>query len=155
MAHSRIFQLTKNKLKREDWMDPGYFDSDHMPIGADAINHSNNRQADIDWLMQAIEDSGALIRGADDHQQIIFPKSFKQTYFQHRFATFQQKVAQCTLEQFCDPMDAYELGRMIDQKYSFVVYDDEAYCKSLDEFIRHLPDKKVTYWIGGTLDYHM
>lgn len=152
--HSRVFQLSKEALTEDDYINE--FDLHDCFIGpiADYVVDTSDRIDDLEWLESFIGKYGAVI----DHEKetVYFPFGFKKAFFKDRFEEFKKSVKKVTLEQFAGvefggALAMYQIETLIENKYGFYIYLE--YPKTLDSFVREL-DEDTTYYIGAILDYH-
>lgn len=165
--HSSAFQLTKEKLDPEDYLKEDDLDfEDGMPISIADYIQDSNREEDITWFLQDLQHGTA--EGwvyHEEAQSITFTKEFITSYFQRNYKRFKELASQITLEEFAyddysetiGGFPATEMKQLIDDRYEFYVYN--GYFKTFDSFVRSLnaefkEKESVTYYFGGTLDYH-
>ena len=150
--HSRIFQISKEPIKEED-----YIDMDDMPDSfyekiADYV-WSSSRESDIDWLKEKLTEVAEF---SGDHFTIINKKK----YFEDKYVRFINKAKELeniSLEDFIEGKAGYIiyfLEAEEDDKWGFYVYQSPGnYYETLDLFMRCAQEGKI-YYIGNTLDYH-
>lgn len=150
--HSRIFQLSTEPIKKEDYItgDTIIHDTGFIGYVADYVSEEVDRKEDIKWLLESITPYGAIY---DEKEEcLIFPKGFKERYFEKKFAALKEIVQEMSLEDFAnDSLLAYKLKSTIIDRFSFYIYED--YYEPIDDFIRNL-EVDTKYYIGGILDYH-
>ena len=151
--HSRIFQLSTEPIKEEDYITEDTIIHDTSFIGyvADYVSDEVDRKEDIKWLLDSITPYGAIYD--EKEESLIFPKGFKERYFEKKFAVLKETVQKISsLEDFAnDSLLAYKLKSTITDRFSFYIYED--YYEPIDDFIRNL-ELNTKYYIGGILDYH-
>lgn len=130
-----------------------FFDHENQPHFAEYCFDSNSQQDDLHRFSVYLKFFGASIYEKNNQYEIHLPKNFKFAFFEKRFEAFQQTVSQLTLESFSNDINAYNLKKMIDQNYSYVIYDEEKYCKTFCEFVRGLSSDAQVLYIGGIVSY--
>lgn len=154
--HSRIFQISKNPVKKEEYINVDKILDSESFVGtiADYVTESD-REEDIEWLVSCIKDYG--IEYDNQQDMIIFKKGFKENYFRERFEKLKEKINSMTLEEFAKgDFSLYEIRMLIEEKFGFYVYCKGVYCDDImpfDLFVRMMEEERK-YYIGGTLDYH-
>ena len=152
--HSRIFQIEKEPIKKEDYIDSFSIPEWFTESVADYASDDSNREEDIEWLMSAALGSIASVEG----NKIIFSSDINE-YFKEKykeFANAAKELYTATLTEFISgdsiDMALFRLKSAYDDRYSFYIYSDYDLC-TLDDFMRHVKAGE-TYFIGGTVDYH-
>lgn len=152
--HSRVFQLAREPISKEDYITSFSLDGCFIGQIADYANESKNREEDLEWLASAIEPHGAIL----DYKKetIYFPEGFKVSYFKKRFEAFREVVERITLETFAgvstmSGLDMHRLKSLIEDEFSFYIYVD--YPQTLDDFVRDL-EEDTSYYVGAIMDYH-
>jgi len=149
--HSRIYQLTKEPIPKEEWLtEEDFFDTSFIGAVADYVRTQpeTERQDDIEWLMSQTKGVFAI-----DKDKVHVLPGAKQRYFSEKFNKFKEKTENLTLDEFCNSDTIWELNRLMQEEYTFYVYDEHACWKPLDQFIRDAEEGAVFY-IGGIVDYH-
>lgn len=161
--HGSIIQLSRKRLGRSDLLtlNKNYEDDSATYIaGADYIGKSYEpREKEIqyfmDWLIHEAGDD--FITYDQEQLTVTFKVGFGSRFFSKRFEELRTLVNQTTLEEFSTlGMTDYYITNLACNPYGFQIYDDGS-IMSLDEFVRYITTKyqeDVTYYIGGTLDYH-
>lgn len=166
--HSRIFQVSRQKIEKDEYYDAErYYSGEHEGFAgdysevADYVDEDTDRISDIKWLSQYLVGSVEFL--SEDSFKIIN----KNKYFDDKYINFRQAVEgvqNITKEEYIN--DQTKSGIMLDhleQSYSekFGFYIDEYNQKNyytdffgpLDDFMRRVQDGEV-YYIGATIDYH-
>lgn len=151
--HSRIFQISKQPIKEEDYIDESnYYDHWFTNSIADYVSDNCNRNEDIKWLKDA---SKGIIFGNDENGGYFIIES-KEEYFEDAFKKFKEllgKVADCTIQDFVNGIhEMWLLKTFYEEKFGFYV-DLDGELLSFDSFIRYCAIEEK-YYIGGTIDYH-
>lgn len=168
--HSRAIQVSQEKIQKQNWLTSDALSySDGMPIPiADYITDSNDRLGDIDWLVSYLSahDEEGKTPGIIyvEGESITFHRSFITHYFASKLDELKKECEILTLDQFMEnySLERYNLERLLHSKDGFYIYSTEdSWMMTLDEFLRHVYSKmqqsartSLTYYIGGTLDYH-
>lgn len=149
--HSRIIQLSKEPIDKDDYITEDTFIDDFVGVIADYVSEETDREEDIKWLLYAIKEYGIVYN--DKEESIIFPKGFKENYFRERFKELKEVVQNISLEQFASNSTvAYNLASLIEDKHGFYIYT--SFWQSFDSFVRGELEEGEKYYIGGTIDYH-
>ena len=145
-----IYQLTKAPLPKEEWLTAKYLINTSF-IGEVAEFVSDTpitvRRTFINHLLLGREK--VFSRDGDKIQ--ILPGG-KKEYFERRYKLFKEKVANLSLEDFCDGYETFVLRETLSSKFSFYVYTANRALKPLDEFMRDVVEGSE-YYIGGIVDY--
>ena len=152
--HSRIFQIEREAISKEE-----YIDSDCIPEWftnsvADYTSDGCDREEDIDWLMTAALGEMATYDGG----KLTFPSDVRR-YFKEKYTAFIKAAEQLSKAEFNDFVSGrniysilFNLKAAYDDRYGFYVYcNDEL--QTLDAFMRTVNEGDV-FFIGGTVDYH-
>lgn len=160
--HSRIIQLEReienieNSPMTESTIVGDYDGPYFVGVIADYISDDVDRYDDINWFTSYLKtfnsDKNKVVEL--NGEEIIFKKGFKETYFKHRFDNFKKIANEFTLDKFVDSFEVYSITSEIDDKYGFYIYGIDNSLKTVDSFIRELPNEDIKYHIGTTLDYH-
>ena len=153
--HSRIFQIEKEALTKEDYINSGSIPAWFTDSIADSISDACNREEDIDWLMTAALDGIATVDGNKLNFSSDVRRFFKENH--KAFIEAAEELSGTTLEDFVSSFSVYStlfhLNEAYSNRYGFYVYHDDGILDTLDNFVRHVKDG-VTYYIGGVVDYH-
>lgn len=153
--HSRIFQIEREALTEDE-----YIDSDSIPEWftnsvADYTSDACSREDDIDWLMVAALGDIATIDG----NKLTFSSDVRK-YFKEKHEAFikaAEKLSGTTFEDFVHSYSVdsvlFNLKEAYSDRYGFYVYSDDGFLDTLDNFMRQVKDGE-TYFIGGVVDYH-
>lgn len=152
--HSRIFQIEKEAITEEEYIDSDLIPEWFTQSVADYTSDGCDREDDIDWLM-----TGALGDVATVENGKLTFSSDVRRYFKRKHDVFIKAAEQLAKVEFNDFVSShsvysilYNLKESYNDRYGFYVYsNDELY--TLDEFMRTVGDGDV-YFIGGTVDYH-
>jgi len=162
--HSRIFQITKEKLPKSEWISSNdYYDHWFTNRIADYVDDDVNRDSDLDWFFSVME--GVVRR--DEKNGNKFKVIDKLEYFRTRHEEFihaLNELQSITIRQLAgeEPIKPcglsylkYKLDSAYNDEYSFYVDDNHEWAglDTLDEFMRRVHDGDEFY-IGGVVDYH-
>ena len=152
--HSRIIQLSRSPISKDDWTDESkYFDGFVGSI-ADCVGEipEENRSYEIEQLM-----SSAI--AIDRNNEVIMIIS-KEAYFKDRYLRFKRVLHEIDAVSFEEFMNGRaSVGMMnINDSYNdkFGIYidcDDVCGLDTLDSFMRLVNNRDVFY-IGNIVDYH-
>lgn len=158
--HSRIFQISKAPIDRDDYIEEDkYYDHWFTNSVADYVNGDTNRYDDIKWLQSCYENEG-LSFGRDDNGE-YFVVEDKSKYFETNFEEFKralQDLSEKTFDDFMNgesSMSLYRLKSSYDEELGFYIDDSCEYhgITTFDNFIR-CSTEGTKYYIGATIDYH-
>ena len=163
--HSRIIQLTKDKLYPDQYIEENDFIgfdesiSDYIQ-GADYVRSTDDRTGDIKWFKNYLCSDLELekyIKFNPKKETLTFKAGFKTAFFQVLFDQFNQLTQELDLENFSDfSMEVWKLREIVNPNYGFrICLEEKAYITSLQDFVRLLSNEEnETYYVGGVLDYH-
>ena len=154
--HSRIFQVSTNPIKKEDYTDDSeYYDHWFTRSVADYVIDSAYRDGDLKWLEDCYESQGIEF-GKDDNGEYLIIKS-KHKYFENSFTKFMEtidKISSYTIDDFINGFsEMWHLKNAYEVKYGFYTDVEDYGLITIDEFVRKFSEN-VKFYIGGTLDYH-
>lgn len=153
--HSRIFQIEREAMTEDE-----YIDSDSIPEWftnsvADYTSDACSRENDIDWLMVAALGNIATIDG----DKLTFSSDVRR-YFKEKHEAFIKAAEKLSTTTFDDFVSSYSVDSVLfnlreaySDRYGFYVYSDDGFLDTLDNFMRQVKDGE-TYFIGGVVDYH-
>ena len=158
--HSRIFQISKTPIDREDYIEE-YKYYDHWFTGsvADYVDDDTDRNDDVEWLQSCYGNKG-LSFGQDDNGE-YFVIEDKAKYFEANFEKFQKELKELSEKTFDDfmggegNMSLYRLKESYDDEFGFYIDDRNEYhgLITFDRFMRYTTVGEK-YYIGATIDYH-
>ena len=162
--HSRIFQITKEKLDKTDWIIADhYYDHWFTNRIADYVNDDINRKNDLDWFFSCMD--GVVERNKRNKSKFKIINKLK--YFESRYERFLQALEDlcgATLQQFAGEekfgedglsFAKYRIDCEYNDEFGFYVDDNREWAglDTMDEFMRRVHDGDEFY-IGGVVDYH-
>ena len=151
--HSRIYQISKTPIDRDDYIDEGhYYDHWFTNSIADYVNGDTDREDDINWLKSY---ANAISFDSDDNGEYFIVTS-KEEYFKEKFEAFHKFldiVKGYTLQDFASGIyEMWGLKDAYEDKFGFYV-DADGELMNFDSFVRRCVINEK-YYIGGTIDYH-
>ena len=155
--HSRIFQVSKNRITKDNLIEEGRYDEYFIGKIADYVVESKDTEDDLKWLTTCKKG----IKVTKKNGATILKIVSKEEYFKKSFEEFQElikKFDHYTLAEFIDSknwLDFYRLKDSYDNQHAFYIDDNDEYfgIATLDEFMRNV-ENGDTYYIGSTFDYH-
>ena len=170
MSHSRIFQISKNKIPKEGYTKANDFSYNHwfLHTVADCVSDDTDRHSDILWLSE----STPIVLSNDKESFTISANSLDK-YFGPKYKEMQdvlQRLTEVGFETFAGNGDVIGATRfktdifnfrnaVSDERCFYVVNEviDEEYWAphpiTLCDFLRRVEPGK-TYHFGAVLDYH-
>lgn len=152
--HSRIFQLSKEPIKKEDYIDEGCYAYDNWFLNsvADYVSDGCDRDEDIKWLQDCVK---GITFGSDENGEYFVIES-KEEYFARAFERFKElldSIKDCTIQDFTTEIqELWIMKNIYEDKFGFYVdICDEL--MTFDHFVRVFSEQDKFY-IGGTVDYH-
>ena len=150
--HNRIYQLTPEPIDADEYVSADEF-CDHWFTNsiADYVSDDCDRKSDIERLKNT---KGCHV-ASDEHGTYLEVYS-KEEYFVGAFARFShalEKIKNCTLSDFIQGLDMWNLKYSYEEKFGDYIYKDDGSLITFDEFVRCATIGQ-RYYIGGTVDYH-
>ena len=154
--HSRIFQITTEPVKPEDYLTESDF-CEHWFTNsiADYVDSEVDRNADIKNLRERLTDVAHFV---DDDSFELLPQG-KEHYFAGAYKAFvaaRDKTLVMGISEFASTgfnEPVYSMKSAFCEKFELYVSSDEFDTIPFDDFIR-CAEVGRRYYIGGTLDYH-
>ena len=155
--HSRIFQVSKNKITSDNRIYDSRYDDWFVGKVADYVVKSDNRKGDLEWLTTCHK--GLEITEKDGNTVLKIVS--KEEYFEKSFNEFKgliKKFSEYSIKDFVDSknwLDFWNLKASYDDEHGFYVDDNDEYfgIATFDDFMRNAEDGDV-YYMGVTFDYH-
>lgn len=157
--HSKIFQISRKPIDREDYLSESRYYNGFVGEIADYVNGAlsdNDIKANKKWLLDETL-AGAIVK----HDENSFTISDKTKYFEKKYKDFIDAVTEAqamTLEDFasakCDIL-AYRIKADYEDRFSIYVDDSNEYYGliTLDYFMRAIrPGDR--FYLGAVIDYH-
>ena len=123
---------------------------------ADYVSEDTNEKEDIKWFLRCYRDFNEYFRVNNkdiEIESITFLPGFKRAYFNGRFERLRQQINSMTIDDFTDSLRVYGLKELIENKFGFYICSEDN-LQTMDNFVRELPDREVTYYFGNTINYH-
>ena len=145
MAHSRIIQVTKNRIDKSEWLKAVNLDLELLRCEIDFIDYvvdAENREEDLKWLKGQLKRVGFSLRGK---KILISDKT-----------DFLDKWKETAIEAVED-FNLYKMQRIASGVYfsSFYIYDEDfGYPIPLWEWAKEVVGTGKTFYVGGIIDYH-
>lgn len=153
--HSRIFQIEKEALSEEEYIDSNSIPEWFTNSVGDYTSDACSREDDIDWLMATALGDVATIDGG----KLTFSSDVRR-YFKDKHEAFikaAEKLSETSFEDFVHNYSVdsvlFNLKKAYSDRYGFYVYSDDGFLDTLDNFMRQVKDGEI-YFIGGVVDYH-
>jgi hypothetical protein len=159
MSHSRIFQIAVAPIAPKDYISENDY-NDHWFTNtiADYVNGDVNREDDLKWLRERLEETGA-VRFVEDDSFVVLHYG-KEAYFEKAYEAFvaaRQKTTELGLAEFAVGFAfseaVHHMKSAYCDKYDFYVSSEAFDIAPVDEFMRDA-ELNRRYYIGSTLDYH-
>lgn len=152
--HSRIFQISEEPIKQDDYMEEDKFYVNQLDF-MDYCVTVDDPIPSYEWF--AREANGIEIDTAAKTLTVIS----KEDYFRHKYEAFMkaiQKTKDWTLEDFIgfgSFAAMFDIRDNYDDKFGFYAYSDYDGLQTMDSFMRSgsVKDGDV-FHLGGVVDYH-
>lgn len=150
--HSRIFQIERHEVDKDDFIDSYSIPDWFTDTIADYTDDECDRDSDIEWLMGSIGLYATL-----DGEKLTF-NSDPRLYFKERYDEFTRIASELSKASFDDfasgeiGHEKWRLNQAYEDRYGFYVYQNDG-METLTEWMRQVKAGDVFY-IGGTVDYH-
>lgn len=138
-----------------------YEDSWFVPAIAEYVRDCADRQAEICSLMNMLKANQLAVTDRETNSFVLLPNA-RNIYFEGRYKQFQRNLvvlSQIPEDKFiCCHSEVegllYQLNRSFSNQFDTYIADDGDELIPFDEFMR-TADEGVTYYVGGTVNYHM
>lgn len=155
--HSRIFQVSKNKITEDNRIEEYRYDDGFVGRVADYVVKQDDIKSDLEWLTTCHKGIEVTRNGKTVKLTIVS----REEYFEKSFEEFKeglQKLSEYTMADFIDSknwLDFWKLKDSYDNEHGFYVDDNDEYfgITTFDNFMRNAEDGDV-YYIGNVFDYH-
>jgi len=177
--HSRLFQLTKERIINKDKA-AGSYDLIDTFVGevADYVSDDCVRSEDFRSLADALAygegmDKYITAYYTDDidpdalaavgiatkvlsEAYIIFHAGFKEAYFKPKYELFRKLADNMIFKNFMNGNGMYELEQSLEETFEYYIIGEDNPYSTLDFWLRNniKPDADCKFWLGSTLDYH-
>ena len=145
MSHSRIIQVTKNRIEKSEWLKAANLDLELLRCEIDFIDYvvdAENREDDLKWLKGQLERVGFSLKG----EKIL---TSDKTDFLDKW---KETVIEATEE-----FDLYKMQRIASGVYfsAFYIYDENfGYPIPLWKWAKEVVKTGKMFYVGGIIDYH-
>jgi len=156
--HSKIFQITKEKLSKEEYITENTF-YDHLPEGADYVQNLSKEEAEacLSWVDEMLK--GIFTRKG---RELTFIGV--ETFIGEWVEKIKESANALTVENMKDSLTLFRHKMLCERTHKdvwFLVYqgaDGEEYADFFADFIWYLHATEVKkgtkFYIGGIVDYH-
>lgn len=151
--HSRIFQLSTKPIEKEDYITEEDFIDSFVGKIADYVSSNTDREDDIEWFKSCYSKAKVSV----EDSVVIFPKGFREGYFENKFEVFKKLSSELTFEEFAGLKysgSIFDIKEALEDEYGFYIYIEDEGVNTLDYFIRRLMKENTIYYFGATVDYH-
>ncbi|MCR5669654.1 MAG: hypothetical protein K6G10_01495 [Butyrivibrio sp.] len=154
MSHSRIYQISRSPISKDDYIDESRYYDCFVGEIADYVSEDTDRDEDIKTLKASLGDA-AVIEG--DKLTITNKQSFFKRNYRNWIAML-NKLKDISLEEFCEPdkdLNIFRLNCLYNDRHDIYMDDNDEECgnQTLSDFLRDADDGDVFY-LGATIDYH-
>ena len=146
MSHSRIIQVSKEKLRKNERLNSSSLEIEerlHEIDGADYVTDiESSREEELDWLKAQLDKVGFTLDG----KKITVGK-------EETFLSDWRKKAVEVAEDF----DLWRMKKVASGVFfsAFYIYDEEfGYLMPLWAWAKQVLGNEQTYYVGGIVDYH-
>lgn len=152
--HSRIFQVSKEPIRKEDWIEEDRYYDGFVSSVAEYVETVGDPEEDYDWL--------GTSKGLEvDLETKTLKIVSKEEYFKGAYNNFKEQVEKCSevsLEDFISgrtALNVFRISQSYEDDHGFYIDDNgENYgITTLDDFVRCAPEGDVFY-LGAVTDYH-
>lgn len=145
MSHSRIIQVTKNRIEKSEWLKAANLDLELLRCEIDFIDYvvdAENREDDLKWLKEQLKRVGFSLKGK---KILINDKT-----------DFLDKWKETAIEA-AEEFNLYKMQQIASGVYfsAFYIYDEDfGYPIPLWEWAKEVVWTGKTFYVGGIIDYH-
>lgn len=157
-----IYQITDHPINEDDYITAcDYEDSWLVPSIAEYVSDSVDRQCEVDFLMDMLENKKMAVIDREAGSFTLLP-NVQSLYFEGRYGRFRKLLAELSRMQedrfiyYQDEIEGLlsQLSGCFSDRFGTYVAGDNEGLTSLDGFIR-TADVGTTYYVGGVVGYHM
>ena len=146
MSHSRIIQVSKERVEENERLDSSSLELDellHEINGVDYVMEpDSSREVELDWLKEELDKVGFALNG----EEITVGKD--ETFL----SDWREKAIEVAEE-----FSLWKMKEVASGVYfcAFYIYDEEfGYLIPLWEWAKQVLGNDQTYYVGGIIDYH-
>lgn len=146
MSHSRIIQVSKNRVNENDRMRSSNFDMDVILRVVDGVDYvtepDSPREEELKWFKEQLERVGFTLDG--EEITVGKDKSF--------ISDWREKAVEVA-----ENFDLWRMKEVASGVYfcAFIIYDEEfGYLMPLWEWAKQVLGNEQKYYVGGIIDYH-
>lgn len=146
MSHSRIIQVSKERVEENERLDASSLELDELLHEIDGVDYvmepDSSREVELDWLKEQLDKVGFALDG----EKITVGKD--ETFI----SDWREKAIEVAEEFSLWKMKEVASGVFF---CAFYIYDEEfGYLMPLWEWARQVLWNEQTYYVGGIIDYH-
>ena len=146
MSHSRIIQVSKERVEENERLDSSSLELDELLHEIDGVDYvmepDSSREVELDWLKEQLDKVGFTLDG----EKITVGKD--ETFL----SDWREKAVEIAEE-----FSLWKLKEVASGVFfsAFYIYDEEfGYLMPLWEWARQVLGNDQTYYVGGIIDYH-
>lgn len=146
MSHSRIIQVSKERVEENERLDSSSLELDELLHEIDGVDYvmepDSSREVELDWLKEQLDKVGFTLDG----EKITVGKD--ETFL----SDWREKAVEIAEE-----FSLWKLKEVASGVFfsAFYIYDEEfGYLMPLWEWARQVLGNEQTYYVGGIIDYH-
>ena len=146
MSHSRIIQVSKERVEEDERLDSSSLELDELLREIGGVDYvmepDSSREVELDWLKEELNKVGFALNG----EEITVGKD--ETFL----SDWREKAIEVAEE-----FSLWKMKEVASGVYfcAFYIYDAEfGYLMSLWEWAKQVLGNEQTYYVGGIIDYH-
>lgn len=146
MSHSRIIQVSKERVEENERLDSSSLELDELLHEIDGVDYvmepDSSREVELDWLKEELDKVGFALNG----EEITVGKD----------ETFLSDWREKAIE-IAEEFSLWKMKEVASGVYfsAFYIYDEEfGYLMPLWEWAKQVLGNDQTYYVGGIIDYH-
>ncbi|KGF24822.1 hypothetical protein [Prevotella histicola] len=146
MSHSRIIQVSKERVEENERLDSSSLELDELLHEIDGVDYvmepDSSREVELDWLKEQLDKVGFTLDG----EKITVGKD--ETFL----SDWREKAIEVAEE-----FSLWKMKEVASGVYfcAFYIYDAEfGYLMPLWEWAKQVLGNDQTYYVGGIIDYH-
>lgn len=146
MSHSRIIQVSKERVEENERLDSSSLELDELLREIGGVDYvmdpDSSREVELDWLKEELDKVGFALNG----EEITVGKD--ETFL----SDWREKAIEVAEE-----FSLWKMKEVASGVYfcAFYIYDEEfGYLIPLWEWAKQVLGNDQTYYVGGIIDYH-